>query len=52
LNTGIVVGCIEAPESGNSLCNHCLHLTVIRDVGDDGERFVTLGNEFVGRSTR
>ena len=35
LNAGIVVGCIQPPECGDSLLNHCLHLSVISDITTD-----------------
>ena len=51
LNAGIVVGCIEPPESRDSLLNHVLNLSVIGDVADDSECFVTLGSQFLGGRT-
>src|SRR5438874_1932700 len=48
LNAGIVVGCIELSESGDSLLNHCFHLGVIRNVTTDRQCLVTLSSQFFG----
>ena len=51
LNAGIIVGCIQAAESGHGLLNHCFHLGVISYVATDRECFVTLGGQFLGGRT-
>src|SRR5260370_5485859 len=49
LNTGIVVGCIELSESGDSLLNHCFYLGVISHVTTNRQCLVTLASQFFGR---
>src|SRR6266403_5384376 len=49
LNAGIVVSCIEPPESSDSLLNHPLDLSVVCHVALDRERLVPLGRQLLGR---
>src|SRR5260370_23610605 len=48
LNAGIVVGCIELSESGDSLLNHCFYLGVISHVTTNRQCLVTFGSQFFG----
>src|SRR5216684_347926 len=48
LYAGIVVGCIELSESGDSLLNHCFYLGVIRHVTADGPRLIALASDLFG----
>src|SRR5439155_15986139 len=52
LNAGIVVGCIEPPESSDRPLDHSFHLSIISYVAADGECFMPLSRQFLGDRTR
>jgi hypothetical protein len=51
LNPGIIVGGIQATESGDSLLNHCFDLSVISYVATDCEYLVTLASQLINGRT-